>query len=191
MYKSTKTYKGLQGLLLISFLLGVSAVAVADIHYFVQMRVNANETDLVIKTQKGDAGGCSGFSRKKGCVRANVNDDIKVSFLLAGNSKCDATEGGEWRFKDVTLGGLDGSSKPSAWGGFATGDKVDKDFKFLNPATGVLAPETKSDRQLTIRDKNQSEYIVWYKVTAECVDAGDKVYKEITTDPRIENKGTI
>ena len=57
---------------------GVCSVAMADIHYFVQMKVNNQETELDIKTPKGDAGGCTGF-KKKGCIRANKGDEIKFS----------------------------------------------------------------------------------------------------------------
>ena len=164
-------------------------MAAADIHYFVQMKVNAQETELVIKTAKGDAGDCQSSNRKKGCIRANKFDQIKVSFLLAGDTKCSETDGEKWKLKDVTLA-KDASSKPTTWGGFTAGGDVDKDLNFKNPGTGVLnTVGTNSDRQITIENRNQSKFVVWYKVAAVCVDSSGATLKTITTDPRMENGG--
>ena len=145
----------------------------------------------MITTNKGDAGGCSGFSKKKGCVLANRGDrGVKVSFLLAGSVKCSVGNGVKWKLGNVTLGGKDSSSKPSTWGGFAADAEVLADFDFYDATSGVLNPAAaQSDRQITILDKNSSAYVVWYKVTADCLDAGGAVVKSIMTDPRIVNEG--
>lgn len=183
--------RSLKYLVLIFFLTGIWSVVVADTHYFVQMNVDPNETKLVITTNKGDAGGCRGFSKKKGCVLANHGDrDVKVSFLLAGDVKCNAGIGAKWKLGNITLGGKDSSGKPTTWGGFAADLAVLADFDFYDAVSGVLnSAAPKSDRQITILDKNSSAYVVWYKVTADCLDAGGAVVKSIMTDPRIVNEG--
>jgi len=193
MYKYNHIKKILIGLVLV-FFSGICTVAVADIHYFVQMKVNQQEDELVIKTNKGDAGGCTG-SKYKGCVKANRNDDIKVSFLLAGNTKCNLENGVKWKLADVILGGYytsgDGSKpEDDGWGGFAVDSDVDQDFTFADLATGVLKPvSAKTDRQIIIRDKNTNVYGVWYKVTADCIDASGGIVKTISVDPRVINEG--
>ena len=166
------------------------SLALADVHYFIQMHVNDAETEMVIDTRKGDAGGCSGLNRKKGCIRANRGDQIKVSFLLSGNAKCSASEGAVWKLGDVVLGGKNSSSKPGSWGGFGSDTQVTNDFDFADAGKGILNTISPSnDRQITITDKNKSSYIIFYKVTADCVDASGNSLKTIATDPRIENKG--
>jgi hypothetical protein len=101
-----------------------------------------------------------------------------------------AAGGGHWKLRDVTLGGKNSSSKPDTWGGFTSDTQVTKDFDFADAAKGILTPVSpKSDRQIMIHDKNQSAYIIFYKVTADCIDASGNVVNTITTDPRIENKG--
>ena len=167
---------------------GFCSVAVADIHYFVQMKVNSQETKLDIKTNKGDAGGCSGSS-KKGCIRANQGDQIKASFLLAGNTKCKEAAGSYWKLGDVFLGGKNSSGKPTTWGGFDNDQQVKDDFYFSNAAEGKLNSTKVNDRQITIEDKNSSIYEIWYKVTADCVDTAGLVLKTISVDPRVKNEG--
>jgi len=185
-----KTLSGDKRLFLIFLLTGICSVAVADIHYFVQMTVHASENELTIKTDRNSAGGCR-IGREKGCVRAKQGErDIKLSFLLAGNTKCNLTNGVDWKLKDVTLGGKNSSSKPSSWGGFGTDGDVKGDFDFQDADTGVLNPyTTPSDRQITILDKNKNAYFLYYKVTAECLDGSGNVLKTITTDPRVINEG--
>lgn len=163
----------------------------ADTQYFVQMKLNAQESGLEITTHKFDAG-CSGFGKKKGCITAHKGDkNLKFSFLLAGKTKCTRPDGDHWKLSQVSLGGKGSSSKPNTWGGFASDTEVTHDFDFSDPVTGVLNPAGPSnDRQITISDKNDYAYEVWYKVEAICVDVKDApVGSPINADPRIINEG--
>ncbi len=180
------------GLVLGLSLAAVAPAALANNHYFIQMKVK-NGSELDIRTNKKETGDCRGMSKKKGCVRVPVDDrNLKVSFLLAGNSKCKRANGAKWKLSGVTLGGKGSSKKPASWGGFERDQEVKKDFVFLDAGKGTLQPSSaSSDRIFTISDKNQSTYTVWYKVEAICVDArGTTFGAPIFSDPRIENTGT-
>jgi hypothetical protein len=182
-------------LVLLTSLALICSNAFADTHYFVQMKLNPQQDELVITTNKKDTGSCKTTWSKKGCVRAEKGvRDIKVDFLLAGKNKCELDGGDHWKLNSVMLGGKDLGSKPDSddqWGGFQTDTNVMKDFDFLDAAKGTLNPAgPASDRRITISDKNGYEYIVWYKVEAICVDrSGNQVGDAIYTDPRIENEG--
>lgn len=168
----------------------ICSVAVADSqHYFIQMSVNNDESGLTINTARGDAGGCK-LGSKKGCIRANKGDDVKFSLLLSGSTKCSLGDRSNWKLADVMLGGKNSSRKPQTFGGFETDTEVTSDFDFANKATGVLKPATaNTDRQITIHNKNQYAYEVWYLVTADCVDNTGAVLKTISIDPRVVNEG--
>ena len=168
-------------------------MAMADIHYFVQMKVNAQESELTIKTGRKEAGGCPA-GKRKGCIKANQGDEIKFSFLLAGNTKCSEADDARWKLSEVLLGGKDSGSKPDAngWGGFTNDAEVTSDFDFADAATGKLAPTaTLGDRQMTFEDRNGYEYDIWYLVKADCVDGEGTVLKTISVDPRVINKGKL
>lgn len=170
---------------------GSCSVALAESHYFIQMNVNSAESELNITTDRGDAGGCS-IGSNKGCIRANKGEEIKFSLLLSGNTACSLGEGANWKLADVMLGGKNSSRKPQAWGGFESETEVTADFDFANKSTGVLNPATaRNDRQITIHNKNQYAYKVWYLVTADCVDNNGSVLKTITVDPRVVNEGKL
>jgi len=174
-------------------LVGFTSIAVANNHYFVQMKVNKDASGLDIRTSKKDTGDCKGRKKKRGCVRVPVDDgNLMVSFLLAGNSKCKLQNGAKWRLNGVTLGGKNSSDKPKVWGGFESDQQVKDDFDFMDASKGTLNPDsTASDRIFTISDENQSTYTIWYKVAADCVGSNGKVLATIETDPRIENTGTM
>lgn len=171
---------------------GTGSVALADSqHYFIQMNVSTDESELIIKTARGAAGGCK-FGAKKGCIRANKGDDVKFSLLLSGSNKCSLGDKSKWKLAEVMLGGKNSSGKPQTFGGFESETEVTSDFDFANKATGVLNPATaNNDRQITIQNKNQYAYEVWYLVTADCVDKNGAVLKTITVDPRVVNEGKL
>ena len=171
---------------------GAGSVAVADSqHYFIQMNVSADESELTISTARGAAGGCK-LGSQKGCIRANRGDDVKFSLLLSGSNKCSMGDDSKWELGEVKLGGKNSPRKPQTFGGFETDTEVTSDFDFANKATGVLNPATaKSDRQITIHNKNQYAYEVWYLVTADCVDKNNAKLKTITIDPRVINEGKL
>lgn len=170
---------------------GTCSVALADSHYFIQMNVNNAESELTITTDRGDAGGCK-LGARKGCIRANKGEDVKFSLLLSGNSNCSLGERSKWKLGDVMLGGKNSSRKPQTWGGFENETQVTSDFDFADKATGVLnLASAKSDRRITIHNKNQHAYEVWYLVTADCVDKNGAVLKTISVDPRVINEGKL
>lgn len=166
----------------------------AQTNYFVQMKVK-NQTELKITTKSSATGGCPSIA-KKGCIKAAKKaGEFEFTFLLAGKTTCtrdyvDASA--TWKLKAVYLGGFDGN-KPGSFG-FVAGadfDKVDNDFNVADMATGLLTLEAnpRTDRIISITDKNEAKYDVWYKIVAECErNDGDSPY-QITSDPRVRNGG--
>ena len=187
-----KKYLALVQLSTILVSAAICSVAIADIHYFVQMNVNAQETELEITTPRKDAGGCP-LGKKKGCIRANRGDQIKFSFQLTGDAKCTLADGASWKLSEVFLGGKNSSGKPdpNGWGGLSGDAEVTHDFDFADAAKGTLKSLSRSDRQLTFFDKNEHKYEIWYLVTADCVDRNNSVLKTISVDPRVVNEGKL
>ena len=193
----------LVGIFVVITLIGFYTNVAADTQYFIQMRATSAGNDLVITTNKKDAGCLGGAGVGKGCVKAAQKEGLQITFMLAGESSCDeGGNSGNWKLKRVYLGGFDLPDKPAAFGFPAATPpadyaKVKGDFKVADKTTGLLTLEAnpQTDRIISISDTNNTSvnpYDVWYQVQADCVDIDNekKVLKTISTDPRIRNGGT-
>jgi len=179
------------GVLTIICALAVTTTASAKNPKEVKMTIEDNK--LVITTPK-DANDCpADEERDAGCIKTKRNEKSEIYFHLIGDTKCDLEKGTNWELNAVYLGGYNFESKPADFG-FETSDdnykKVNEDYNIADSTSGLVSTIEKTAKKLAIYNKNQHEYLVWYKVEAICNRTDGQPPHVTTSDPRAKNGGT-
>ena len=148
---------------------------------------------LYITTPK-DGNDCqSTAENNKGCIKVKKSKKSKIYFHLTGNTTCSLPNGTNWELNAVYLGGFNSDSKPGGFGFDSTSDadynKVNNDFGIVDRKTGEVTLIQESANRLGIDDKNQNEYVVWYKIEATCERSDGQPPHITTSDPRVRNGG--
>jgi hypothetical protein len=181
------------------FITGVTAVCVLAIATTasaknpkaVELSISGDKLSMDTSKGKND---CQLFtSRNKGCIRLKRNEKSKIEFHLTGEANCTLESGTKWKLNAVYLGGFNSDSKPTEGFGFtsdANFDKVNKDFNGVNKMSGLVTPVDKRDKKITINDKNENKYNVWYKIEAICEREDGEAAHTTSFDPRVRNGGT-
>jgi hypothetical protein len=142
------------------------------------------DTDSCTTAEKGsDNAGARGYMCITHGRRANINMHLPPSFA------CGTEDGYRWQISQVVLGGEGQNNKPenSPWGGLSSG--AASDFS-ADQTTGVvnISPPG-GGHVVNFRNENEHEFVLWYRVDAEC-RRGDSVYGDpISLDPRSRNGG--
>lgn len=161
-----------------------------------EVKLEIKDNKLVIKSGK-TANNCALFGNgKKGCIKVLKDEESNIIFHLSGETKCTLESGTTWKLNAVYLGGFNSPEKPDPMKfGFGATDaadyaKVKADFDIADKNTGLVNTISPTDKKLTISDKNQSKYEVWYTIEAKCEREDRKTAHITTTDPRVKNGGT-
>jgi hypothetical protein len=123
---------------------------------------------------------CANNPTQKGCmtVPKDIVGDITF-FLLGGKDKeCHGNGPHDWRLKGVQL------SMQAKYGTGTVSDAVKCDFG-TDDQGHVLNPSFPGGPFMTIEDRNNEAYEVFYTVSAVSCVTGEEIF----TDPWIENKG--
>ena len=149
--------------------------------YNIDMELNAAQTEMRAVTR----GNCD----HDGCVQTEKGHDADIHFHLKNEfTDCNRAAGATWELTSVYLGGKNSPTKPSAWGGLDA--EVTSDFDVFNAASGVLNHTNGSNkRKISISNKNEYVYDIWYTVVASCVATDGTVLGILELDPRVSNVG--
>jgi len=179
------------------FALSITTTASAKNPKEVELKISNDELIITTRKAENDCPSVLGEFRKNGCIKVGKNEQSDIYFHLKGDMKCGLESGTNWELNAVYLGGFNSKRKPSGDFGFtntsnANFAKVKADFNIseANRANGLVTVTSKSDRKITITDKNLHEYVVWYKIEAICKREDGKDPHTRTSDPRVKNGGT-
>ena len=156
-----------------------------------EVKMTIEDNKLVITTPKNE-NDCPWYeSRDVGCFKVMKNKKSEIYFHLTGDTKCDLEYGTNWELNGVYLGGYNSASKPAKFGFETTADydKVHADYNIEDRKSGRVTTTAKSEKKLTIYNKNQHKYLVWYKIEAICKRTDGKPPHVTTSDPRAKNGG--
>jgi hypothetical protein len=186
------------------FIMGVTAVCALAIATTASAQnpkavtLNIVDNTLVMET-KHNENGCKWTifeTRRDGCIGLGKNEKSEIDFKLK-DRKCTLKPGPdrEWKLNAVYLGGFNATEPPKEDGyGFSSTpdpdyDKVKSDFTILDRSTGLVKLVKNTDTKLTINDKNEHKYNVWYKIEATCEREGGGDPHVTSYDPRVKNEG--
>ena len=165
-----------------------------EVEFFIN---NDNGKDKLTVKTKANANDCTWSTiREKGCIKVKKDKKSEIHFHLKNPRDCTLVPGKKWKLNAVYLGGFESKSKPPKDGyGFdnisnADFNMVNRDFNGVDRTTGAVTLVRKTDTKITIKDENEYEYDVWYKIEAICEreDGGDPYTTSF--DPRVKNEGT-
>ena len=192
MKKQFKVSKFVPGVLAFIGALAIASTASAKNPKEVKMTINSNK--LVITSPKNENDCQSIAENNAGCIKVKKNKKSKIYFHLTGDTTCSLTNGTNWELNAVYLGGYESSSKPGSFGFDSTSTanwkKVESDFEVTNRTSGKVKTIEKSAKKLSIYNKNQNAYVVWYKIEAICKRSDGNAPYVTTSDPRVRNGGT-
>lgn len=159
-----------------------------------EVKMTIEDNKLVITTPKNE-NDCPWYeSRDVGCFKVKKNKKSEIYFHLTGDTKCTLESGKDWELNAVYLGGYNFDDKPAKFGFETTADpdydKVNEDYNIADRKSGLVTTTAKSEKKLTIYNKNQHKYLVWYKIEAICKRTDGKPPHVTTSDPRAKNGGT-
>ena len=170
---------------MVIFVLGMLFASAASAKTFnVDMELNADQTVLTVVAR----GNCK-KDNHPGCVETQKGKDADIKFhLKKAHTDCNKAEGAQWELSAVYLGGKNSTAKPRSWGNLDA--EVAEDFDVANATTGLLKHANGSNkRKISISNKNQHEYSIWYTVVASCVGSDGQVLGTVEVDPRVKNVG--
>lgn len=152
--------------------------------YNVDMELDDSQTEMFAVGR----GNCK-KDNHPGCVETKKGHAADIHFFLKNAfTDCNRAEGAEWQLSAVYLGGKDSPAKPAAWGNLDA--EVIDDFDVADAASGLLNHANGSNqRKISISNKNQHAYSIWYTVVASCVDSAGTVLGTVEVDPRVKNVG--
>lgn len=152
--------------------------------YNVDMELDASQTEMIAVGR----GNCK-KDNHPGCVETKKGHAADIHFFLKNTfTDCNKAEGAKWQLSAVYLGGKDSPAKPAAWGDLDA--EVIDDFEVADAASGLLKHANGSNqRKISISNKNQHAYSIWYTVVASCVDSAGAVLGTVEVDPRVTNVG--
>jgi len=150
----------------------------------VDLMINDDQTEITPQSR----GNCTNGNHP-GCVQTTKASHADINFHLKNEyTDCNRAPGAKWELSAVILGGKNSPTKPASWGTLDA--EVTADFDFADAASGLLKVENGSNgRKLSISDKNQYAYDIWYTVEAECVGTDGAILDTLKVDPRVSNVG--
>lgn len=175
--------------------LAIATTASAKNPKEVELNISGNKLIMKTKQHENDCKWTAFETRKDGCIELIKNEKSDIYIHLKGDTKCTLESGTTWKLNAVYLGGFDSGRKPAGAFGFVnTSDanfkKVNKDFNGVDKTSGLVTPVEKKDKKITIKDNNDYEYNVWYKIEAICERDDGKPAHTTSFDPRVKNGGT-
>jgi len=193
MKKQFGTNKLITGALVIIGALAFASTASAKNPKEVEVEIVNGE--LEITTDAGTNDCPSDEPRENGCIKVKNRKQSRMYFELTGDRTCHEEPGNNWELNAIYLGGYNSPEKPGVNDfGFnstskANYDKVNDDFTGVDRTTGRVSLIKKTAKKLGIKNLNQNEYVVWYKIEAICERVDGGAPHIATSDPRVKNGG--